>query len=120
MLIEYIYGIIFFVLPVVGMFVAVIVGGVRNIERQQALELQGDTALIGRVEKDGVNIERKKIQYKEMSVINTRDGSYRNSGVDYGLASKILSTRRKRQLASWLKHNRVKKRKVYFHQRAGP
>lgn len=137
MLIEYIYGIIFFVMPIVGMFVAVIVAGIKNIRVEGSECLNTDIKDIPLI-KDGKHIcdkleESIVADIKPATIINMTDwvksramhklantvtnqvvisrcvGDSRGY-VDYGLASDILTTRRKKELCNWLKQNQDKEK----------
>ncbi len=143
MLIEYMYGVIFFVMPIVGMFVAVIVAGIKNIRNEECV---GEDNFIeysnyikgGRYEekeecylnkgeeiitvKPGLIINmndwaKKKVMNKLSvtinSTVNSQVAMHKCMGesltyIDYGLASAILTVRRKGELASWLKQNQRK------------
>ncbi len=165
MLIEYMYGIMFFVMPIVGMFVAVIVAGIKNIrsvecaggnyndggckEINNYIEyinyIKGDKTQRDIIETDK-QLEEKSYIYNEECIRDMQPGviinmndwvkkrvmnklsttitnqmaitrcigdnrefiGYNKESIDYGLASDILTVKRKKELASWLKQNKEK------------
>ncbi len=152
MLIEYIYGVIFFVMPIVGMFVAVVVAGIKNMRNEEYVEENNYIEYSNYIKKDRYegeewsNIDKngyqekkekcvdkkekiitmqpaiiinmndwakKKVMNKLSTTINNQVAMHRCIGesltcIDYGLASAILTVKRRNELASWLRQNRKK------------